>query len=185
MFRLLVLPLLLLLVALALAAPALAQRITATIRGTVSDPTAAVDRAAPRSRSRTRRRVSRAAETNASGSYAFADLPVGSYTVDVEFAGFKSAVTKRGPAQRRRRARRSRLKLETGAITESVSVEVPAVSVKTIGGDVSGLITGAQVRELPLNGRNFLQLALLMPGVSAPDSVNSRTRGCWAAPTSR
>ena len=69
------------------------------------------------------------------------------------------------------------IKLEAGAISESVSVEVPAVSVKTIGGDVSGIITGAQVRELPLNGRNFLQLALLMPGVNATDNVNVKDKG--------
>ena len=48
---------------------------------------------------------------------------------------------------------------------------------KTIGGDVSSIITGAQVRELPLNGRNFLQLALLMPGVNAIDNVNVKDKG--------
>ena len=49
--------------------------------------------------------------------------------------------------------------------------------VKTSGGEVAGLVTGAQVRELPLNGRNFLQLALLMPGVSAPDGLNVKDKG--------
>ena len=48
---------------------------------------------------------------------------------------------------------------------------------KTVGGEVAGLVTGEQVRELPLNGRNFLQLALLMPGVSAPDSLNVKDKG--------
>ena len=77
------------------------------------------------------------------------------------------------------------IKLETGAITESVSVEVPAVSVKTMGGDVSGLVTGEQVRELPLNGRNFLQLATAdARRQRARQRSTSRTRGCWAARTS-
>src|SRR4029078_10788709 len=49
--------------------------------------------------------------------------------------------------------------------------------VKTGGGDVSGGITGTQVRELPLNGRNFLQLATPMPGVSAPDFLNVKDKG--------
>src|SRR5262249_28471797 len=65
----------------------------------------------------------------------------------------------------------------TGQITDSVTVEVPAISVQTTGGEVAGLITGEQVRELPLNGRNFLQLALLMPGVSAPDFLNVKDKG--------
>ena len=49
--------------------------------------------------------------------------------------------------------------------------------VRVLGGDVSGVVTGEQVRELPLNGRNFLQLATLMPGVSAPDALNVKDKG--------
>ena len=165
-----------LLLSLLIAAPALAQRVASTIRGTVSDPTSAVIVGAKVSVTNEATGLTRTGETNASGAFAFADLPIGTYTISIEYPGFKSSVTK-GVLLNVADVRQVQITLETGAITESVSVEVPAVSVKTIGGDVSSIITGAQVRELPLNGRNFLQLALLMPGVNAVDSVNTKDKG--------
>jgi hypothetical protein len=158
------------------AAPALAQRVASTIRGAVSDTSGAVIVGAKVTVKNEATGFTRTAETNASGVYAFADLPVGTYSIDVEYPGFKASSTK-GILVNVADVREVDIKLETGAITESVSVEVPAVSVKTMGGDVSGIITGAQVRELPLNGRNFLQLALLMPGVNAIDQVNTKDKG--------
>src|SRR5207245_6611117 len=67
--------------------------------------------------------------------------------------------------------------MSTGKGTEQVTVEATAVTVKTIGGEVAGLVTGEQVRELPLNGRNFLQLTTLMPGVSQGEGFNTKDRG--------
>jgi hypothetical protein len=165
-----------LLLSLLIAVPALAQRVASTIRGTVSDPTAAVIVGAKVTVKNEATGLTRTAETNTSGTFAFADLPIGTYTIEIEYPGFKSSVT-RGVLLNVADVRQVQITLETGAITESVSVEVPAVSVKTIGGDVSSIITGAQVRELPLNGRNFLQLALLMPGVNAIDNVNVKDKG--------
>ena len=67
--------------------------------------------------------------------------------------------------------------LAAGNVTETVNVDASSTPVRVLGGDVSGVITGEQVRELPLNGRNFLQLATLMPGVSAPDFLNVKDKG--------
>ena len=67
--------------------------------------------------------------------------------------------------------------LETGAITESVSVVADSASIKTVGAEIAGLVTGEQVRELPLNGRNFLQLTLLQPGVTANQDLNTVNKG--------
>jgi hypothetical protein len=166
----------LLLSLLVVAAPALAQRVASTIRGAVSDTSGAVIVGAKVTVKNEATGLTRTSETNASGVYAFADLPVGTYSIDVEYPGFKASATK-GILLNVADVREIDIKLETGAITESVSVEVPAVSVKTVGGDVSSIITGAQVRELPLNGRNFLQLALLMPGVTSTDTVNIKDKG--------
>jgi len=165
-----------LLLSLLVAMPALAQRVASTVRGTVKDTSGAVIVGAKVSVKNEATGLTRASETNASGSYAFADLPIGTYSISIDYPGFKSSLTK-GILLNVADVREVDIKLEAGAISESVSVEVPAVSVKTIGGDVSGIITGAQVRELPLNGRNFLQLALLMPGVNAIDNVNVKDKG--------
>ncbi len=165
-----------LLLSLLIAVPALAQRVASTIRGTVTDTTSAVIVGAKVTVKNEATGLTRTAETNASGVFAFADLPIGTYSIDVEYPGFKASAI-RGILLNVADVREVTVKLETGAITESVSVEVPAVSVKTVGGDVSSIITGAQVRELPLNGRNFLQLALLMPGVNAVDNVNVKDKG--------
>jgi len=58
--------------------------------------------------------------------------------------------------------------LETAAISETVNVVADTLVVQTSGGEVAGLVTGQQVRELPLNGRTSPSLRCYMPGVSAP-----------------
>jgi hypothetical protein len=159
-----------------LAVPAMAQRSTATIRGVVSDPTNAVVSGAKVTIKNEDTGLTRSGTTNTSGIYSFADLPVGSYRLEVEYPGFKSEVRSKivlNVAD----TRNLDVQLATGQISEVVDVETAAVTVSTTGGEVAGLITGEQVRELPLNGRNFLQLATLMPGVSAPDFLNVKDKG--------
>ena len=58
-----------------------------------------------------------------------------------------------------------------------MDVEVAAVAVKTVGAEVAGLVSGEQARALPLNGRNFMQLTLLQPGVTAIDGLNTIDKG--------
>jgi hypothetical protein len=158
------------------AMPALAQRFTATVRGTVTDPTHAVIAGATVTVKGEDTGLTRSVKTNEAGLYSVTDLPVGSYTVTVEHAGFKSAVRTK-VVLNVADVREFDVELATGELTEQVSVEASAIQVKTIGGEVAGLITGQQVRELPLNGRNFVQLALLMPGVSAVDGFNTKDKG--------
>jgi Carboxypeptidase regulatory-like domain/TonB-dependent Receptor Plug Domain len=159
-----------------LAVPAMAQRSTATIRGVVSDPTNAVVSGAKVSIKNEDTGLSRSGTTNSSGIYSFSDLPVGSYRLEVEYPGFK-AESRSKILLNVADNRSLDIQLTTGNVTETVNVETAAVSVSTTGGEVAGLITGEQVRELPLNGRNFLQLATLMPGVSAPDQLNVKDKG--------
>jgi len=162
-----------------MAAPSFAQRITATIRGAVTDPTGAVVPGANVSVKGEDTGFTRSTLTNSSGLYSFTELPIGTYTVEVGLAGFKSSVIK-GVTLNVADLRAVDVRLEAGTVSENVTVEVPAVAVQTLGGEVAGLITGEQVRELPLNGRNFLQLGTLMPGVSQADDFNTKDKGLGA-----
>jgi hypothetical protein len=154
----------------------LAQRSTATIRGTVADATRSSLPGALVTAKNDATGLTRTATTNDAGLYSIAELPVGVYTVQVEFAGFKTAV-RTGLTLNVADDRAVNFELQPGNVSETVRVEANSQAVRTIGGDVSGVITGEQVRELPLNGRNFLQLVTLMPGVSAPDFLNVKDKG--------
>jgi len=167
---LLVVPLLL------VAMPCFAQRTTATLRGTVLDPTGGVIPGATETAKNLVTGFTRTVTTNTDGIYVFSELPVGTYTASAELSGFKT-LTKSGIELNVADVRVSDFRLETGAISEVVNVVADTLVIKTSGGEVAGLVTGRQVRELPLNGRNFLQLATLMPGVSAPDGLNMKDKG--------
>src|SRR4026209_1121254 len=158
------------------ATSAMAQRTTANLRGTVTDSTQALVPGATVTVSNADTGFSRTMVTNESGVYSFNKLPVGRYQIKVELQGFKTA-TRTDIALAVADNREIDIELAPGAVSETVSVVSESTPVKTIGGDVSGVITGQQIRELPLNGRNFLQLATLMPGVSAPDFLNVKDKG--------
>jgi carboxypeptidase family protein len=158
------------------AAPVFAQKITATIRGTVTDPSGGIVAGAKVTVKGEGTGLTRTAQSNAAGLYSFDELPVGSYTVTAELAGFKSSVMT-NVVVNVADVRAVDMQLTTGDVVETITVEAPAVAVQTLGGDVSGLVTGEQARGLPLNGRNFIQLTMLMPGVTAQDGLNTRDKG--------
>ena len=143
----------------------------ATIRGTVIDPSRAAIAGASVTARNEDTGSTRSSATNVDGLFAFTDLAVGRYAIEVASAGFKTA-TVRGVRLEVADVRAVEVELAIGAVREQVEVDASALQVKTIGGEVAGLVTGEQVRELPLNGRNYLQLALLMPGVSPGDGLN-------------
>src|SRR6185436_10830493 len=140
---------------------AAAQRTTASVRVTVTNQDNG---------------LVRTAVSDADGGYTVTELPNGRYTIAVTLQGFKTA-TRTDIALNVADDRKIDFELAPGNLTEDVRVQADAAPVKTVGGDVSGVINGQLVRELPLNGRNFLQLATLMPGVSAPDFLNVKDKG--------
>ena len=147
-----------------LAGVALAQSDTARIVGTITDPAGAfVANATVTVTDAATGRVVTAA-TGATGEYAINALPIGKYHVEVKQQGFKSATA--DVTLEVDQVLEISLKLETGSASTTVDVtsEVPLVDTAT--SSTGEVIQGRQVVELPLNGRNFTQLALLTPGVS-------------------
>jgi hypothetical protein len=161
-----------------LAAPfaAQAQNVTAAVRGTVSDAQGAAIAGAEVTVSSAEVGFSRAATTGSDGVYVFPDLPLGSYTIRVAHAGFK-AEEQTGLVLHVADSRVVNFNLKVGAITEQVTVQGATLQVETTSGDLSGLVEGNQVAQLPLNGRNFMQLVTMVPGVAPGEGFSAQAKG--------
>jgi hypothetical protein len=109
--------------------------------------------------------ASRTAHANDDGFYVAPSLPAGRYTVSTAPQGFKRTVVT-GVEVHVAENKVLNLDLQVGQVSEIVTVTSEAAPVETRSGDVSSLISEKQVTELPLNGRNYSQLALMVPGVS-------------------
>jgi len=143
------------------------QEITGQIRGIVTDASGAViANAMITITSVDRNQVLRTVETNSAGEYVAPFLPVGRYSVTVELKGFKKFVKNDIELNVSDRLTVDAA-LQTGALTETVSVEADPLQVNLQNVAVEGLISGTQVRELPLNNRNYEQLVTLQPGVTS------------------
>ena len=163
------------LLVLSLQSPAIAQLITANVVGTVSDPSGAVIPGAKVTiRSQQTNQV-RTGTTDNLGNYEFSFLPVGTYTLSVESLGFQRSEV--SPFQLNvDQVARVDVKMSVGQAAEKVDVQANAVLMQTEDASVGTLIDSQKVVELPLNGRSFVQLALLTPGVNpgTPGSITVR-----------
>lgn len=158
-------PIALLLLNILLAAAALAQD-TASITGTVTDSSGA---AIPNARvqvSNAEHGIVHTGKTNESGDYLFASLPIGSYDVTVSAEGFKKYQAK-GVILRVAEKARVNVSLEVGTINTEVVVQGSEVAqVETQSSEIGNTVTGKEVSQLELNGRDFTQLVALSPGVT-------------------
>jgi len=148
------------------AASARAQDITATITGFVRDSSGAVISGATVVVTNKATGAERRATTGDQGEYTVALLLVGTYTVTVEQAGFKKFVMDNVALHVNDKIAIN-ADLQPGNVQESVTVSGSVPLVKTEEHTVQGLVTGEQIRELPLNNRNFAQLTQIVPGVSS------------------
>ncbi|MBI3483895.1 MAG: carboxypeptidase regulatory-like domain-containing protein, partial [Acidobacteria bacterium] len=143
-----------------------AQETFGTITGTVLDSTgAAIPGAKVTITSTDKGVVVREVETGAAGIYTVPKLVIGRYSVTVEAKGFKKA-TISAIDLNVGEIYRSDVTMQVGSVVETVTVEAAAIQVETESAIAGTLISGAQVRELSLNNRNYQQLVSLSPGVS-------------------
>lgn len=142
----------------------LAQTDTARLTGTVTDPNGAVVSGATITVTNlgTQRAVS--IQSDPVGSYVIPALPPGSYEVVVKQPGFKTLT--QSITLHTQQVAALDFRLEVGQVTENVTVTSDVPLVESASSNISAVVIGRQITELPLNGRNFTQLATLLPGVS-------------------
>ena len=159
-------PLFLLVAGLLVSSPVLAQS-TATLQGTVSDAKGAVVPNATvtvRNRSTSFERVT---QSDSEGNYQVAALPVGVYTIEVKVEGFKTQVADHVTVEVARTVVQN-FQLDVGAISEQVQVSSDVPVIETATTSVGTVINQRTVQEIPLNGRHFVDLGLLIPGSVTP-----------------
>jgi len=161
---------------------AVAQRITSTLNGEVTDESGAVVVGATVKARNQDTNIERNSVTNEHGSYSIHFLNPGTYDVIVEQAGFKRQIAK-GIVLEVNQTAQLNFKLAVGELAQEVSVEAAAPLLQTSESSVGSVIAGKQIHDLPLNGRQFLQLALLVPGaVQSPAGGRQSTeRGTQAS----
>ena len=148
-----------------LTAAALAQD-TATLTGTVRDNTGAVIPGAAVALANVATGEARQLKTNSAGEYVGAALPPGRYDLTVTAAGFRTYQAQ-GVTLRVAQNARIDVNMQVGSAHEEVTVHGEGLAqVNTQSSELGGTITGKEVTQLQLNGRNFTQLITLVPGVS-------------------
>jgi len=151
-------------IAVCMAAPVFGQAVSGTILGTVTDVSGGVHPNAKVTVVNEGTGLTRTMSADSSGEFVFPSLPTGRYTVMAEVSGFKTLAMSNielGVDQRLR----VELKLETGAVSETMTVVGETPLLQTSSSELGTTVTNQQIEALPLNGRNFVNLTRTVPGV--------------------
>jgi Carboxypeptidase regulatory-like domain len=165
------------------ACPLLYCQANGSFSGTVSDKAGAVVSGATVKVTSQGTGVSREAKTNDSGYYLVPLLPVAFYTIRVESPGFQAAEQKDIRLQVDEH-RELDFALVPASVSTAVQVNATEVAVETTNPSLGQVITSEEVADLPLNGRNFVQLATLTPGTTASTSPVSFFNGAASSEAS-
>jgi hypothetical protein len=163
--------------------PLLYGQATGSFSGTVSDRTGSVVSGATVTAKTQGTAVSRVAKTDQSGHYLIPLLPVADFTIRVESAGF-GAVEQKDLRLQVDEHREVNFTLAPAAVAATVEVNATQVAVESTNATLGQVITSQEVAQLPLNGRNFVQLATLTPGTTAETNPNSFFNGAASSEAS-
>jgi hypothetical protein len=156
--------------------PLLYGQARGSFSGTVSDKSGSAISGATVTATSQGTGLTRSSRTDDTGHYLIPLLPVSIYTVRVEFQGFKTAESKDLRLQLDE-AREVDFTLSPSSVATSVEVSADAVAVETANPTLGQVITAQQVSQLPLNGRDFVQLATLTPGTVQETNTGSFFNG--------
>src|SRR5260370_22565017 len=162
-------------IACAFAVACRAQETTARWRGVATDPSGAMLPSVPVRVTNLATNTSRETKTDASGASSIPFLPAGDYSIAATLAGFQTQKVDRMTLQVQQSARVD-FQLKVGDVNESVNVSASGAILQTENATVGTVIDSGKIADLPLNGRNFIQLAQLIPGVNpgTPGSITVR-----------
>ena len=162
-----------------LAIPGAAQKTSGLVSGTIVDQKGAAIPDATVVVTQAGTSLQRTIKTTDDGNYTITDLPVGTYRLTATKTGFKEVVAENVVVNVASGTRQD-LTLEVGSIDQQVTITADAIQVETQTGAIGEVINGQQVRELPLNGRSFVQLTQLQPGVAPQNNFDSKNKGLFS-----
>ena len=155
--------------------------ITGSISGVVTDKSGAVISGATVVATETQTGVATSQKTDAKGFYNLPTLAVGTYTLEITQVGFKT-YRQIGIVIDANSALRVDASLAIGSISEKIEVSTEAAQVETTSTQMGEVIEGSKMTSVPLNGRNFIDLLKLQPGVSPYQGTDQMTNGIGIDP---
>ncbi len=141
-----------------------------SISGTVSDPQVQAVAGATVTAINTGTNIRQSMKTSTDGNYSFVDLPVGTYDIEVESAGFRT-YRRKNLVVDANSALRVDVPVTLGDRTEQVTVVAAASRVETVDTQLGEVIAGTKIEAVPLNGRSFTDLLALQPGVAPATTI--------------
>jgi Carboxypeptidase regulatory-like domain/TonB dependent receptor len=155
----------------------LAQVSTAVLLGGVQDQSGAAIVGATITLTSTDTGISTSTTSGSDGTYVFPQVAVGRYSLEVTMAGFRR-VEQTGIVLNVNQKARVDVQLEVGEVTRTINVDASAELINTVDGEVGQVVNQKNVVDLPLRGRQFLELAFLTPGaVNAPGDYRTGQQG--------